>query len=137
MGLQYKKPAGVEFKLQIPNPLKDQLLNLSRDLSTPPNILTRILEVTSNLNSDVDHIVDVMSTQPVLVAKILKAANSAFYGLFQTVSSVNQAVLFLGALTEARSSSTRLPTYRRGRRQLFCGRTDASQLEWSVTGFHP
>ncbi len=96
MDLQYKKPAGAEFKLQIPDPLKDQLLNLSRELSTPPNILIRILEVTSNLNSDIDHIVDVMSTQPVLVAKILKAANSAFYGLFQTVSSVNQAVLFLG-----------------------------------------
>ncbi len=43
-----------------------------------------------------DYIVDVLSTQPIIAARILKVANSAFYGLFRTVSSVNQAILFLG-----------------------------------------
>ena len=96
MDLQFKKLVGTEFKLQVPNPLKDQLLNLSEELSTPPYILTCILEFTSELNSDVDYIVDILSTQPVIVSRILKVANSAFYGLSRTVSSVNQAILFLG-----------------------------------------
>lgn len=78
------------------------------DLPSPPDIVTRIIELLRDPESDIKELMDTLTKDPALVAKILKIANSAMYARRREVTNLAQALLTLGqaaAMTLALSFS--------------------------------
>ncbi len=67
-------------------------------LSLPvlPTITSKILEVVDNPRSSAGDLANLVAKDQVLTAKVLKMANSPFYGLPQRVYTVKQAVVLMG-----------------------------------------
>ncbi len=66
------------------------------DLPTLPVIITRILETVSNESSGADDLTKLLEQDHAISARILRLANSAFYGLRHRIDSVRRAVVVLG-----------------------------------------
>jgi len=71
---------------------------LSHDYSLPalPRTLTKIQEIIREPNTEMSEIVELISSDPSLVAQLLKIVNSSYYGLPTEVSQIQFAVAFLG-----------------------------------------
>ncbi len=74
----------------------DKLLKDDVRLPSPPAIAIRILEAVKKDESDYNELAKIISSDPSLAAKTLKAANSSLYGLTQRVSSLSKALAVLG-----------------------------------------
>jgi HD-like signal output (HDOD) protein len=61
-----------------------------------PAIVTRLLEVVNSPDSSAEDASHLIERDPALTSKMLRLANSAFYGMPRSVSSVNSAVVILG-----------------------------------------
>jgi len=68
-------------------------------LPTLPQVVTHILETLNDDNADADSLVQRLNTDPVIVARLLAAANSSAFGLSTQVASTRQAILVLGLKT--------------------------------------
>jgi HD-like signal output (HDOD) protein len=69
------------------------------DLLALPDVVIEILELTSKDEISIDHLSSAVSKDPALTGRLLKIANSPFYGLSQQVVSIQQAVMVLGITT--------------------------------------
>ncbi|GAB4346594.1 MAG: HDOD domain-containing protein [Candidatus Abyssubacteria bacterium] len=67
-----------------------------RELSTLPSVILRILEVMNNPVSDARDVEREIIEDPVITAKVLKVANSPFYGSDRNVTTISQAVVLMG-----------------------------------------
>ncbi len=65
-------------------------------MPTLPTVALRVMEVTSNPESSANDLMEIISPDISLTAKILKIANSPFYGLTREVSSLKHALTILG-----------------------------------------
>ena len=65
-------------------------------MPTLPTVALRVMEITSNPGSSASDLMEVIGPDVSLTAKILKIANSPFYGLTREVSSLQHAVTVLG-----------------------------------------
>jgi putative nucleotidyltransferase with HDIG domain len=74
----------------------DDYLRIADRLSPAPRILPRLLNVLSDPSSDVSQIVELISFDPDLTSKVLRASNSAFVGLPEPARDVSEAVHLLG-----------------------------------------
>jgi len=72
-------------------------LNKSSELFTLPQIFSEILKLISSEESSVKDIAGVIIKDPTLTSRVLKMANSSFYRREGEISTVNQAVMMLGA----------------------------------------
>ncbi len=61
-----------------------------------PGVVAKIVELVESESATVDQIEELIATDPVLTAKVLHLANSAYYGLSRSISTVKQALLVLG-----------------------------------------
>jgi two-component system, cell cycle response regulator len=68
----------------------------SSQLPTLPGVAARLLELTRNPETDIRQVIEVISTDPAISAKILKSANSSFFGLSCEVRTIDRAVPLLG-----------------------------------------
>ena len=64
-----------------------------------PKSVQKVLELTRNLNCMPKELVGVIEKDPVMTIKILKVINSAAFALPNKMTSINQAVIFLGLNT--------------------------------------
>jgi putative nucleotidyltransferase with HDIG domain len=71
-------------------------MNRVTEISSLPEITTRIVEVVEDPKSTAQHMHDIVKNDPALAAKILKVVNSAFYGLPSQISSLDRAIVMLG-----------------------------------------
>ena len=67
-----------------------------KEISTLPSVILRILEVMNNPMANARDVEKEIREDPIITAKILKVANSAFYGANRDVSSISQAVVLMG-----------------------------------------
>jgi len=67
-----------------------------KSIPTLPAVALRVLEITANTKSSANDLMEIISPDVSLTAKILKIANSPFYGLTREVSSLQHAVTILG-----------------------------------------
>lgn len=67
-----------------------------KELSTLPSVILRILEVMNNPMADARDVENEIIEDPAITAKILKVANSPYYGANRDISSVSQAVVLMG-----------------------------------------
>lgn len=79
--------------------LRKRILSSIKDLPAMPQVAQKAREVVSDPDSDFRDLAKVIETDPAIVTKILKIANSAYYGSVGKVSSVQQASVVLGVKT--------------------------------------
>lgn len=77
----------------------ETLLQEVDDLPSLPHVVIRVLQATSDPDCTPKEIGRLIATDQVLTSKVLKLANSAFYGLPRRVSTVSDAVVLLGINT--------------------------------------
>ena len=68
----------------------------SAQLPTLPTVALRLIELSRAPDTQIREIVATLKTDPAIVARLLKAANSSFFGLASKVTSIDQAVVLLG-----------------------------------------
>lgn len=66
------------------------------ELPPLPPLVRRVQSMCRDSDTHVRDVVELISSDPALVAQILKVVNSAYYGLPQEVSKLQFAVVFLG-----------------------------------------
>lgn len=72
--------------------LKDEIEHL--DLVSP--VALKLLKLSNDDNTKIESLSQLIETEPVLAAKILKQVNSVAYALPTTITSINRAVSMLG-----------------------------------------
>ncbi len=76
--------------------LIQQVYSRIEELPTLPVVVPRLINLIDDEKSDVSGVTDIISHDPALTAKILKVANSAYYGFSQKISQLEHAVALLG-----------------------------------------
>ncbi len=66
------------------------------ELPTLPAVVPRILSLMQDPGTDTRRITEAISNDPAMTSKILKVANSAYYGFPQKITSLERAVALLG-----------------------------------------
>jgi len=69
----------------------------SGNFPTLPEILVKLLDACEDEERPLYEIADIISKDPILSFKVLQLVNSAYYGLRHTFTSIEQAVIYLGA----------------------------------------
>ncbi len=94
-GVQHKKPT-----INLENRLTQHLYrDLKRDqliLPSLPEVAVRVGQAVRDLSTNANAVARIIQTDPAITAKIVKAANSAFYGNMKPVASCHEAVVRLG-----------------------------------------
>ncbi len=72
------------------------LLEECGDLPSPPGVADQIIHLSSNANSDIDTLAEIVSFDPALTAKILRIANSSLYARRTKTENIQQAVVMFG-----------------------------------------
>lgn len=76
-----------------------QLVQNIRDLPALPEVVVRVMRMAEDPRSDAQSIARVIATDQAMAARVLKLANSAFYGLPRRVGTLSEAVVILGLRT--------------------------------------
>jgi putative nucleotidyltransferase with HDIG domain len=79
--------------------LKDKILKAVKDLPAMPNVIIKIQKLLLDPNSDTEQIAALIETDQAIAAKVLKMANSPFYGMSGKISSIHHAAVALGYKT--------------------------------------
>jgi len=79
--------------------LEKNLKNYIKTIPSLPTSVTKVLEICNNPQTSPADLNHVISLDPVLVGRVLKLINSAYYGLGQTVTNLARAVIMLGVNT--------------------------------------
>ncbi|MDD3270093.1 MAG: HDOD domain-containing protein [Syntrophomonadaceae bacterium] len=77
----------------------DSIIKTVNDLPSLPHLVVKIMQLTDNPHVTARDINEVLSQDQGLVAKVLRMANSAYYGFSRHISTVTDAVICLGFKT--------------------------------------
>ena len=78
------------------NSALDRLVSTVGELPASPAILSAVMGMTSNLDTRLDDLTEVLSSDVSLTAQVLKLSNSSFYGRAKEVTTLQEAVPILG-----------------------------------------
>jgi len=78
------------------NDIRKDIERAVHELPALPGLVTRLVELVESESATADQIERLITTDPALTVKVLHLANSAYYGLSRTISTVKQAVIVLG-----------------------------------------
>jgi putative nucleotidyltransferase with HDIG domain len=76
--------------------LEKKILRTVTDLPPLPQVLMKANEIMANPSSTFKDLGGIIETDPAIAGRVLKLANSAYYGLRGMVSSIHQASVVLG-----------------------------------------
>jgi putative nucleotidyltransferase with HDIG domain len=79
--------------------LKAMIIQSIKDLPPMPQVVIKLQQLISDLDSDTSKLAGIIESDQAIAAKVLKMANSAFYGMSGKISSIHQASLLLGYQT--------------------------------------
>lgn len=79
--------------------LKKKILRSARDLPPMPQTVIKAREIMADPGSDFKSLADLFETDQAIAAKVLKLANSPYYGMGGKVSSIQHASVVLGHKT--------------------------------------
>ena len=79
--------------------LERTLKDYIKAMPSLPTSVTKVLEICNNPQTSPADLNHVISLDPVLVGRVLKLINSAYYGLGQPVTSLARAIIMLGINT--------------------------------------
>jgi HD-like signal output (HDOD) protein len=75
--------------------LQDKIKTIA-NLPTLPHIASRLMRIVNSPSASADTVAALVSQDISLSAKVLRLANSAFYGIPRSVNTLNNAVIILG-----------------------------------------
>ncbi|MEO5377952.1 MAG: HDOD domain-containing protein [Magnetococcus sp. DMHC-6] len=78
---------------------KMELIRMVDKMPAFPQSVHRVLQLTADINCAPKELVEVITHDPVLTLKILSLLNSPYFGLSRSISSIQQAVVFVGINT--------------------------------------
>lgn len=110
----------------------DSLLGSVPDLPALPSAVTQVLKETASGSATAGSVANAILADPGISARVLRLANSAYYGLSREVARVQDAVVVLGFRT-VRSLVLVAGTYPLLRRPLESYRLDGEEL-WRYAG---
>ena len=76
--------------------LREGILSSLQSLPAMPQVVLKAQQIMKNPKLGVSHLAEVIEKDPALVINILKTANSAYYGIPQDISSIQNATALLG-----------------------------------------
>lgn len=76
-----------------------ELIQQTDSLPPAPEILPKLVEIMRDPDSDSNDVVSLISTDPAIIAGVLKLSNSAAYSPASPISDLNEAVAMLGIQT--------------------------------------
>lgn len=76
-----------------------QLVDRVHTIPSLPEVVTKVVSMVNDPNVNADQVGKIMTKDPGMAAKILRLVNSAYYGLPEPVSSLDQAIVILGFKT--------------------------------------
>ena len=112
------------------NVYRERLLNI-KNLPTLPQIAIELQEMIRNDRMSVRQLVPVVDRDPALAAKIIRVANSAYYGLEEPVDSLRRAIIVLG-LKELYNMALSFSIIDEFRKQGL----DGDRLRWDTLWLH-
>jgi putative nucleotidyltransferase with HDIG domain len=74
-------------------------LKRSRELPTLPQVLTKLIEACNDENCTPQRLSQIAFKDPSISTKVLQLVNSAFFGLGKKVTTLDKAIVYLGADT--------------------------------------
>lgn len=86
----------LETKNKTLKELREAIYAKIDELPTIPAVVAKVLALIEDEKTDAQALTRVISHDPSLTAKVLKVANSAYYGFPQTISGLDRAVALLG-----------------------------------------
>ncbi|MCP4581274.1 MAG: HDOD domain-containing protein [candidate division Zixibacteria bacterium] len=81
------------------NSTLEKILSTVDELPASPAIVNSVMGLTSDLDSTIEEVSRVLSSDQSLTAKVLRLSNSPYYGRTQEVTNLEEAVLLLGFST--------------------------------------
>jgi putative nucleotidyltransferase with HDIG domain len=75
------------------------LLENAKDLPTIPKIAVHVAKLVDNPNTSASQVATALASDQILTARVLRMANSAFYGAPRRISTVTDAIVLLGMRT--------------------------------------
>ncbi|CAN2040064.1 HDOD domain-containing protein [Candidatus Magnetomoraceae bacterium gMMP-15] len=79
--------------------IPQKVIDVIEKTSPFPRSISRILELTSDIECSPRDLVNVIKHDPVLTIKLLKLVNSPYFGLSRSITTVNQAAVYVGVNT--------------------------------------
>lgn len=76
--------------------IREKISAKVRDLPTLPTIAVQIFKVTNDPEATIEQLKDIISTDQVVTARILRAVNSAYYGFPRQTDTLSKAIVILG-----------------------------------------
>lgn len=76
--------------------LKSGIIQSIEDLPPMPQVVVKIQQLVLDPNSDTTQLAEIIESDQAIAARVLKMANSAFYGMSGKISSIHQASILLG-----------------------------------------
>ncbi|MBM3302056.1 MAG: HDOD domain-containing protein, partial [Deltaproteobacteria bacterium] len=67
-----------------------------KDLPTVPLVLTKILDLVEDQNSTIQELERAILSDQSITAKVLRLANSAFYGFPRKITTISKAIILIG-----------------------------------------
>ena len=89
----------VESDIIAKNRRKQDVLAGIERLPSLPNIVNEVIRLTNDSKSKAEDFVSLFSNEQSLTAKMLRIVNSPFYGLRNSVTTINKAIIILGYKT--------------------------------------
>lgn len=77
----------------------ERLLESLGDLPSSPAIVSAVIGMASDLNTNLSELGKVLSADQGLTAKVLRLSNSSFYGRSKQIGTVDEAIMTLGYYT--------------------------------------
>jgi putative nucleotidyltransferase with HDIG domain len=74
----------------------DEMIAQTCDLPPMPGVAQRVMQMVAEENTNPEALQAVISTDPAMTARILKIANSPFYGIPRAVRTLSSAIMILG-----------------------------------------
>ncbi len=76
--------------------LKEKILKSVKDLAPMPQVVIKAHEIISDSSADAKKISEIIETDQSIATKVLKVANSPYYGMSGKISSISHALVVLG-----------------------------------------
>jgi putative nucleotidyltransferase with HDIG domain len=76
--------------------LKDQILKSVKELPPMPQVVLKTQELIADSKADAKKIAEVIETDQGIATKVLKVANSSYYGMSGKISSISHASVVMG-----------------------------------------
>ena len=81
------------------DPRLEALLRQVRDLPALPSAVLRVMQLTDDPKASAGDVARALASDQALATRVLKLANSAFYGASRRIATISEAVVILGMRT--------------------------------------